>query len=145
MRMSEARNRPVVDTSTAETVGLVDGFVIDAAGARITALRLRDTSGDATLVSWVDLTAFGTDAVTVTSAGVLRRPADEEERRRADPDLDPIAKPALAETGTGLGVVTDAEFDAESGALRAIVTDAFELPADRLLGLGDYAAVFAGR
>lgn len=145
MRLTEARNRQVVDTSTAETIGRVDGFLIDPGGARITGLRLRDTAGDATLLSWGDLTAFGTDAVTVADVSVLRLPADEEERRRADPDLDPIAKPALAETGTGLGLVTDAEFDAESGALRAIVTDAFELPADRLLGLGDYAAVFAGR
>lgn len=144
MRISEALNRPVVSTSSAETIGKVDGFLFDPAGARITALRLRDVSGEANLLSWSDLTAFGVDAVTIADSGVLRAAAGEEETRRADSELDPIGKPALAETGNGLGTVADVDFDATAGDVRAVMTDRFEIPAEQWMGLGTYAAVFAG-
>lgn len=141
MRINEARKRPVVDTSTAETIGHVDGFLIEAEAARITGLRV-DGEGDATILPWEALAAFGPDAVTVAKADVLRAPADATEERRSKPDLDPIGKPAIEETGNGLGKVADIDFDPNSGALRAIITDVYELPADKLMGLGGYAMVF---
>jgi uncharacterized protein YrrD len=141
MRIREARKRPVVNTSTAETVGHVDGFLIEAETARITGLRI-DTDGPATILPWDRLAAFGPDAVTVADASALRAPADPAEQRRSDPALDPIGKLAIEETGNGLGTVSDVDFDPDSGALRAVITEVYELPADKLLGLGGYAMVF---
>jgi sporulation protein YlmC with PRC-barrel domain len=131
----------VVDTSTAQTLGHVDGFLIETGNATITGLRV-ETDSSTAILPWDRLAAFGPDAVTVTDATALRPPADAEEQRRSDPDLDPIGKPAIEETGNGLGTVADVDFDPESGALRAVLTDAYELPADKLLGLGGYALVF---
>ncbi|GAA0611078.1 hypothetical protein GCM10009547_11390 [Sporichthya brevicatena] len=141
MRITEARLRPVVATSTATTLGHVAGFLIEAEAARIVGVRL-ETDGDANVLPWDRLESFGPDAVTVADADVLRTPADSAEERRADPDLDPIGKPAIEETGNGLGVVDDVDFDPETGALRAVLTEVYELPADKLLGLGSYALVF---
>lgn len=141
MRITEARKRPVVDTSTAETVGHVDGFLIEAEAARIIGLRI-DGGGAGSVLPWESLGAFGPDALTIASADAIRAPADAAEQRRSDPDLDPIGKPAIEESGNGLGTVTDIDFDPDTGALRAVMTDVYELPADKLLGLGSYAMVF---
>ena len=141
MRIVEARRRPVVATGTATTIGHVDGFLIEAEAARITGLRI-DGDGPAKILPWGSLAAFGPDAVTVQDADVLRLPSDGGEEHRSSADLDPIGKPAIEETGNGLGTVTDVDFDPETGALRAVITDVYELPADKLLGLGSYAMVF---
>lgn len=141
MRISEARKRPVVDTSTAETVGHVDGFLIEAEASRITGLRI-DGDGSGTVLPWESLGAFGPDAITIAGADAVRAPTGADEQRRSDPDLDPIGKPAIEESGNGLGTVTDIDFDPDTGALRAVITDVYELPADKLLGLGSFAMVF---
>ncbi len=142
MRITEARRRPVVATGTATTIGHVDGFLIEAEAARITGLRI-DGEGSATILPWDKLEAFGPDAVTVSGADVLREPADVAEQRRSHSDLDPIGKPAIEESGNGLGTVSDVDFDPATGALRAVITEVYELPADKLLGLGSYAMVFS--
>src|SRR4051812_28214009 len=141
MRIREARRRPVVDTSTARTIGHVDGFLIEVEAARITGLRV-DADGSTSVLAWDRLAAFGPDAVTVSDSNVLRPPADSAEQRRSDPSLDPIGKIAIEETGNGLGTVTDVDFDPASGALRAVITEVYELPAEKLMGLGEYAMVF---
>ena len=142
MRIVEARKRPIVDTSTAQTVGHVDGFLIEPESARITGLRV-SADKSTTILPWESLAAFGPDAITVADATVLRPAADAAEQHRSDPALDPIGKPAIEETGNGLGTIADVDFDPASGKLRAVITDAYELPADKLLGVGSYAMVFA--
>lgn len=141
MRISDALNRPIVSTGNAETIGRVEGFLIEAEAARITGLRV-DGEGGSIVLPWDKVAAFGPDAITVPDAGVLRQPADLAEQRRIDPELDPIGKPAIEETGNGLGTVADVDFDPETGALRAVITEVYELPAEKLLGLGTYAMVF---
>ena len=141
MRITEARNRPVVDTSTAETVGRVSGFLIEAEAARITGLRI-DGDGSGMILPWDSLGAFGPDAITIAGAEAVREPAGSTEQRRSDPDLDPIGKPAIEESGNGLGIVSDIDFDPNTGAMRAVITDMYELPADKLVGLGSYAMIF---
>jgi sporulation protein YlmC with PRC-barrel domain len=143
MRLRETRQREVVDTSTATRVGRVDGAVLQLGPTRVHALRLSKTRGGA-LLSWSDLTAFGPDAVTVPGENVLREAADEAEAAAAQTDRDLLDKPALTEFGHDLGTVVDAEVDAETGAVLTIVTDRGELPADRLLAVGSYAAIFRG-
>jgi len=45
MLFSEARRHKVMDTATAQQVAEVDGFVVDPAAGRITALRLGKSKG----------------------------------------------------------------------------------------------------
>jgi sporulation protein YlmC with PRC-barrel domain len=141
MRLREARQREVVDTSTATAVGRVDGAVVALDPPRVQAWRLAKARSGA-LLSWSDLTAFGPDAVTVPGENVLREAADDVEAAAAHPDRDLLDKPALSEFGADLGTVVDAEVDPDSGALLTVLTDRAEIPAERLMGLGGYAAVF---
>jgi sporulation protein YlmC with PRC-barrel domain len=141
MRLREARQREVVDNSTATRLGRVQGAVLALNPPRVQALRLAKTKRGA-LLSWSDLTGFGPDAVTVPDENVLREALDDAEAAAAHPDKDLLDKPALSEFGMDLGTVVDAEVDPHSGALLTVVTDRGELDAQRLLGVGSYAAVF---
>jgi uncharacterized protein YrrD len=142
MRFSECLRHEVVDTSSAQTLGRVEGFVVRPAPARIVALRLGKTQTQADLLDWSQLAAFGPDAVTVISPDLLHAARGGAEQEQAE-RCHLIGKPALSEDGDGLGTVTDVEFDPATGAVLVIMTDRQNVPGDRLLGLGEYAAVFA--
>ena len=142
MRLREGYGRKVVSTDDAETIGRLEAFVIDAEQRSVVGLRLAKVRGDGPFVSWSDLQGFGTDAVTVPSAGVLRLASDEAEERAASKGSQPIGKPVLSEWGTVLGKVEDVDFDEGSGALVGFdLGDAGSVASDRLLGLGSYAVV----
>lgn len=142
MRFSEAYNRQVVATTTATTLGHVEGFVVEPAPGRVTALRLGGGKHQ-TLLSYGDLRSFGQDAVTVDDDGCVRGPRDADEQRRAGKDLELLGKLALLETGEQVGTVTDVEFDPADGTIRGIITTGAELPGIALVGVGSYAAIFS--
>lgn len=140
MRFSEAVGRQVVSTSTAQSVGRVDDFVVDPVTRLVIALRLKKTAGSGDTLAWHDVTAFGTDAVTV---------ADGDRITEAGPDVVALSgkphrllgKRALSTGGTELGRVWDVGFDETSGAITAIVLGDSEVGGDRLVGAGSYAVV----
>jgi sporulation protein YlmC with PRC-barrel domain len=140
MRFSEARGRTVMSTSTAETVGKVDGFLVDAATRCVVGLRLKKTPGDRDTVAWADLAAFGVDAVTVADVDRLQiaegRLAELQGKERSL-----LGKRLLEESGDELGEVEDVEFDAATGALTLLRTKTEEVDAGRLRGVGSYAVV----
>jgi len=144
MRFSEAHHKQVVATSTATKAGRVEGFVVSTKPGWVSALRLGKVEGDGSLLGWSDLKAFGHDAVTVDSPDVIRRPIDVAEERAASKDLDLLGKPALTEYGDGLGVIRDVDFDPATGEITAVHTDREEIRGAALVGLGGYAAIFAG-
>lgn len=144
MRFSEANHKQVVATSTATKVGRVEGFVVATRPAWVSALRLGKVEGDGSILGWSDLKAFGHDAVTVDSPESIRPPLDDAEARAAGKDLDLVGKPALSEYGDGLGVIRDVDFDPATGEITAIHTDREEIRGAALIGLGGYAAIFAG-
>jgi uncharacterized protein YrrD len=142
MKLREAYGRKVVSTDDAETIGRVDAFVIDPEQRSVVGLHLAKVGGDRPFLSWTDLQAFGSDAVTVGSAGVLRPATGEAEERAASKGLQPIGKLVLGDLGTALGKVEDVEFDEGSGALVDFnLGEAGTIASDRLLGLGSYAVV----
>lgn len=144
MRFSEASRRKVIDISTAEQVGEVDGLVVDAASATITALRLRGVRkgrGKGNLVDWSSLQAFGVDAVTLPGSDAIREPADERERQVAAGKLDVPGRLVLSDRGRALGKALDFDFDAGTGEVTLLVTETEEVDGGRLLGLGSYALV----
>ena len=142
MKLREGYGRKVVSTDDAETIGRLEAFVIDAEQRSVVGLRLAKVRGDGPFVSWSDLQGFGTDAVTVPSAGVLRLAMSEAEERAASKEFQPIGKLVLSELGTVLGKVEDVDFDEGSGALVGLdLGPAGSVAGDRLLGLGSYAVV----
>ena len=139
MRFSEAVGRQVVSTSTAQTVGRVDEFVVDSRRRAVVALSLRRTEGGDTLL-WTDIVAFGADAVTVASAdkSVEAAPAivalSGKEHRL-------IGKRVLTAGGDDIGTVDDIEFDADTGTITSLLLAAGDVAGARLLGVGSYAVV----
>lgn len=143
MRLRDARGRQVVSTDTAETVGKVEGFVIDPATRSIAAMRLAKVTGDAAYLAWEDL-RFGTDAVIVASSDRLRAERDDAEARRASKDLQPIGKLVLDDSGTAVGTIRDVQVDPASRAVVDLdLGEAGRVAGERLIGLGAYAGVVA--
>ena len=142
MRFTEVRGGRVVNLEDAETLGKVDGYVVDPSKQAVVALRLSKVKGSARFLSWADLHAFGADAVTVSDANRLRPAADDAEERAASKELQVIGKLVLSQSGTALGKGEDVEVDPASGTIVAVdLGEAGTVAGDRIIGLGSYALV----
>lgn len=139
MLFSEAKNRKVVNTADATTLGKIRGFVIDPKKAAVIALICKKTDDGDTL-RWTDLTAFGSDAVTVDSKDRLKA-ADEQITELSDKKYRIDKKLVLTAEGDALGDVKDVEFDPETGALVSLKLDNGNSTATKMVGLGSYAVV----
>ncbi len=139
MKFSEASGRQVVSSNTAETVGQVAGFVIDPQSHSIVAITLNKAAhGDTVL--WADLTAFGTDAVTVPGAEVILE-ANDAVAALSGKDHRLVGKRVLDTDGVDLGAATDAEFDPATGRLTELLLTNGTVRGERLVGIGSYAAI----
>lgn len=138
---SEAKGRQVVSTSTADTVGKVDGFVVDPRTRSVIALTLKKSSGGDVL-AWGDLTAFGEDAVTVSGADRLGS-GDDRVAALSGKHHDPLGKRVLTDAGDEIGKVEDVEFVPATGEVTGLVLADGTVSGGRLLGIGSYAVVVA--
>lgn len=139
MRFSAASGHKVVSTSTAETVGKVDAFVVDPATRAVVALTLKKTD-DGDTPRWSNITAFGADAVTVSGAEkVTRPPADVSPLLGKEHEL--VGNRVLSSLGDELGKIDDVDFDPASGAVMSLILSGEEVAGDRLVGVGRYAVV----
>ena len=130
---SEARGLPVLTLTEAEEVGAVRSLTVDTVSGVVTHVRVRSRhSRKETVLAWGALHAIGPDAVLVRSTAA---PAE------VPPHHELPGLRILTETGDTLGAVQDVAFEPGTGRVEAIVTTHGDLPADRLLGLGDYALV----
>ncbi len=145
MLYSDLKGRKLVDTASADTVGKVDGFLLDPTTRSVVALEFKKTS-HGSVVAWSDLTAVGADAVTIGSATVL---SDHDERQAdlASKDGEVLKKRVLSDAGEDLGSVRDVDLDPETGALVELVVGSKKeqqsIAGSRLLGVGSYAVVVA--
>lgn len=141
MRFSEAAGRKVVSTSTAETVGQVDGFVVDPVSRSVLAVRVRKAeSGD--ILPWAGVLGFGSDAVTVSGPDAISGAGDDLGALLGR-DHRLVGKRVLSTGGDELGTVRDVEFDAHTGAVTLLVLADGEVAGVRLRGVGSYAVVVA--
>lgn len=136
MRWKKALGRNIINTSTAESAGKVEGFVIDPAQQAIMAI----ISGDG-VINWSDTGGIGPDAVTSEGDVGARKPSTEVEQRATDGAGDPIGKPVLTEYGFALGTVGDVDFDPGSGAISCLILGDDELKGSRLMGIGSHAVM----
>ncbi|MEU0217744.1 PRC-barrel domain-containing protein [Streptomyces sp. NPDC006265] len=133
MLFSEARGLPVLTLTEAEEVGALKSLTVDAVTGVVTHVRVRGHhSRKETVLAWGALHAIGADAVLVRSTA---EPAE------VPPHHELPGLRILTETGDTLGTVQDVAFEPGTGRVEAVVTTHGDLPADRLLGLGDYALV----
>lgn len=132
MLFSEARGLPVLTLTEAEEVGTLRSLTVDAVSGVVTHVRVRGRHSKETVLAWGSLHAIGPDAVLVRTTA---EPAE------MPPHHELVGLRILTETGDTLGAVQDVAFEPETGRIEAVVTAHGDLPADLLLGLGDYALV----
>ncbi len=133
MLFSQARGLPVLTLTEAEELGVLRSLTVDATAGVVTHVRVRGRhSRKESVLAWGALHALGPDAVLVRSATA---PAE------VPPHHELPGLRILTETGDWLGTVQDVAFEPDTGRIEAVVTAQGDVPADRLLGLGDYALV----
>lgn len=143
MLFSDLKGRKLVSTSSADTVGKVDGFLLDPATRSVAALEFKKTdSGSA--IAWSDLGAVGGDAVTVADTDKIVDPTDRL-GELASKAGSVLKKRVLTDKGEDLGAVRDIDLDPESGSLLQLLVgekkNVVSVAGSRLLGVGSYAVV----
>ena len=142
MLFTQVTGRKVVSTGTAETVGQVAGLVVDPQSHSIVAVGLKETHhGDTVL--WNDITAFGTDAVTVVGHEVIVA-ANDVVKELAGKTHDLLGKRVLNTRGEDLGTLQDVRFDSASGAVETLLLAGRDVAGSLLIGIGSYAVIVQG-
>jgi len=137
MLYSQVRGLPVVTVAEAAEIGVVKALTVDPAARAVTHLRVGARRGRVdTVLPWEALHAVGPDAVLVR-----REPADQSAAHPAPPHHESLHHRVLTEFGDERGTVQDLAFDPATGRVETVCTALGTIPADRLLGLGDYALV----
>ena len=76
MRWNQIIGHDVVDTSTAESLGTIDGCVVDPERSAVVAILVGHRA-----VSWSDADGIGEDALTLTGSDLLHDVGSDLERR----------------------------------------------------------------
>ncbi len=140
IRFSDIDGNPVMDTSTATSVGKVVAPVVDPIHQRVLGFRVGRSKGPGDLLLWEAIAGLGPDAITVDSAQRLVSPPDEL-KDRAGKSLDLIGRRVLTDSGHDLGQVQDVEFDPASAAVTSLILKKQYVEGERLLGIGSWAVV----
>ncbi len=135
-----ALGRPVVARDTAETVGDVQGALVDVPNKRIVAFQV-GKGRKARLADWSSVSGVGPDAVVVQSESALRDPAGDREERYVKGDLPLLGARVLTDRGDEAGALDDVEFDETTGVLVDLVAGEHRFPATGLHAIGSYAVV----
>lgn len=142
MRLRDAMGTSVVARDTAETVGQVQGAVVDVASRHIVALQV-GKGHKARLADWASITGVGPDAAVVEGEASLRSAHGEREERSVKGDIALLGGRVLTDRGDLLGSLDDIEFDEQTGRIDTLVCADGSIPANRLLAVGGYAVVVA--
>ncbi len=143
MMLTATLGERIVSKATAETLGSVDGVVIEAGQQRLVAL----TSGKgrkARVIPWKEVSGVGSAAVVVEHDDAAREPAEGFETQQARGDAALMGGLILSDRGNALGAVVDVEYDAETGALTSIRTSqSLTITGARLRAIGAFAWIVA--
>jgi sporulation protein YlmC with PRC-barrel domain len=143
IRFSDISGNPIMDKSSATTVGRIQAPVVDPVTQRVIGFRVKKSKGPGDLLLWESVAGLGPDALTVDSPERLAEPPAEW-KHRSTSKLDLLGRLVLTEHGHRLGTVKDVEFDPADGRVTSLMLkDAF-VEGERLLGIGSYAVVVRG-
>lgn len=139
MLYSQVRGLPVVTLAEAAEIGVVRALTVDVAAGAVTHVRVGARHGRRdTVLPWEALHAVGPDAVLVDREPAARTAGAPH---REVPHHETLRHRILTEAGDERGTVQDLAFDPETGRVERVHTALGTIPAERLLGLGDYALV----
>ncbi|MGY0065583.1 PRC-barrel domain-containing protein [Streptomyces sp. QTS137] len=137
MLFSRVRGLPVLTPGEGLRLGVVRTLTVDVASGTVTHVRVRRGRLRREIApAWGALDAVGPDMLIAVPSSA---PAT------APPHHELIGRRVLTEDGEERGTVLDAAFDPLTARIEAVLTTIGELPAERLLGLGDHALVVRGR
>lgn len=140
--MKHMEGHAVVAIDTAEEIGSVKHFVVSADGRRIERLHIDGRKKKALFTEWSDLESFGADRVMVTAADSTAGSDDDRDLDVAKGNIELLGSRVLDTDGFEHGEVTDATFDAGSGAIVSILTDGDDtIASGRIRSFGSYALV----
>ncbi|MBT0771142.1 PRC-barrel domain-containing protein [Kineosporia sp. J2-2] len=143
IRFSDIAGNPVMDTSTATTIGRIGAPIIDPATHRVVGFRVKKSKGPGDVLLWDAVSGLGPDALTVSSADrVAVAPAELKDR--SGKKLDVLRRRVLSEHGHPLGKVRDVEFDPADGRVTNLMLKDSFVDGARILGIGKYAVVVTG-
>lgn len=142
MLFTQVNGRKVVSTGTAETVGQVAALVVDPRSRHVLAVTVKRADHGDTLL-WNDITAFGTDAVTVAGPEVIRE-ATEAVQELSDKAHHLLGKRVLNTLGEELGTLSDVRFDPASGTVETLLLPGRDVNGSLLIGVGSYAVIVHG-
>jgi len=143
--LSELRGRSIMDLSTATTVGVVDGVILDPPGGRVAGLTVAKSAAGRTILDWDSIRSVGPDAVTIDSSDAIRSPNGSYEEGSADGSYRPEGRRVLTDEGDAAGTVDSLVLDVETGAFVGLVIDGATVPGSEVIGVGDHAVVISAR
>ena len=139
MLFTQVVGRKIVSTGSAETVGQVAALVVDPRSHHVVAVSVKKADHGDTLL-WNDITAFGTDAVTVAGPEVISE-ANDAVKELAGKAHDLLDKRVLNTLGEDLGKLSDVRFDPATGALATLLLPGRDVAGSLLIGVGSYAVI----
>jgi sporulation protein YlmC with PRC-barrel domain len=135
MKFTELIARPVMDLSTATSVGRIDDAVIDPSTGRLVGFVLKKTPAKADWLAWDKVSALGADAVTVANADAITDRGEQAGRRLRSDHV-------VGNQGWELASLADLELDPATGITSSLVlADGKTVAAGDLIGIGRYATV----
>lgn len=143
LRFSQAEDTPVYSKSSADQVGRVIRYVVDARARQVAAIHVTGRRRKALFVDWANVVGFGPDAVVIDDGDHLRQPGNEHEERVARGRLDLRGRRVLTDAGLDIGPLTDVEFDEATGGIELIETRRARVRGAGLLTIGPYAVIVA--
>jgi sporulation protein YlmC with PRC-barrel domain len=140
MKFTELIARPVMDLSTATSVGRIDDAVIDPSTGRLVGFVLKKTPAKADWLAWDRVSALGADAVTVASADALTDRGELTGRLLRSDHV--VGGRVLSNQGWELASLADIELDPATGSTSSLMlADGRTVAAGDLIGIGRYATV----
>lgn len=133
--------REVIASDTAESIGSVKGFVLDASGRTIEAIHVDGHGKRALILTWPMVQAFGADVVMAAAGAELSRIDNDHQKAAVKGVVSMLGSRVLTTEGRAIGTVDDVGFDTGSGAVVGVITNGVLVEGHRLRSLGSYALV----
>lgn len=135
--LRHAVGKHAIVRDTAEQLGAIQYFVVDAGARRVQALAV-SVGRKTQLVDWAQVESIGPDAVIVDGS---HEPNGDDDRAVSGA-LHPLEKRVISDRGNEIGTIDDVEID-DDGSVRTLVVGDRHVDGARLEGVGSYAVVIA--
>jgi uncharacterized protein YrrD len=140
--LKELVGRPVVSRHSAETLGRLNGAVLDPSQHRIVAWQV-GKGRKGLLIDHIRVLGIA-DALMVDDDSSARKPATPAERGTVKGSHAILGHRVLSDAGDDLGTVEDIALDVGSGIVTDLRTSVTEATGESIRGFGAFALVLGG-